>query len=135
VFIPCFLRFLLKYAVFFALFYRDFRLSLAITHRRFSIINNGGGVETDPPRVSQGIMFGGVGQTTGGVQPPQPPPPAIQTLGCSLTPPWPTQRIRHVSYRGAWSRKGTRSNNFCLLAKLFLKRIKLDCILFISRNR
>jgi hypothetical protein len=40
------------------------------------------GVETDPPRVSQGIMFGGVWQTTGGVQPPH--PPAIQTLVVTL---------------------------------------------------
>jgi hypothetical protein len=48
---------------------------VASTHRRFSIINNGGGLKLTPPRVSQGIMFGGggVGQTTGGVQPPQPP--------------------------------------------------------------
>jgi hypothetical protein len=51
---------------------------IAITHRRFSIINNGGGVETDPPRVSQGIMFGGLGKQLGGFNPPT--PPAIQTL-------------------------------------------------------
>jgi hypothetical protein len=37
------------------------------------------GVETDPPRVSQGILFWGVEQASGGgVQPPN--PPAIQTL-------------------------------------------------------
>jgi hypothetical protein len=69
---------------------------ISITHRRFSIINNGGGVETDPPRVSQGIMFGGVGQTTGGVQPPN--PPAIQTLGApkpKMPPGPPNVTLRH----------------------------------------
>jgi hypothetical protein len=53
-----------------------------ITHRQFSITNNGGGGGglklTPPPGVSQGILFGGVEQTTGGFNPPT--PPAIQTL-------------------------------------------------------
>jgi hypothetical protein len=51
---------------------------IVITHRRFSIINNGGVVETDPP--PQGIpghLVWGVKQTTGGLNP---QPPAIQTL-------------------------------------------------------
>jgi hypothetical protein len=46
---------------------------IVITHRRFSIINNGGGLKLTP-RISQGILFGGgeVKQTTGGSTP-QPP--------------------------------------------------------------
>jgi hypothetical protein len=32
---------------------------IVITHRRFSIINNGGGLKLTP-RVSQGILFGGL---------------------------------------------------------------------------
>jgi hypothetical protein len=47
---------------------------IIITHGRFSIINNGGGVETDPP--PQGIpghLVWGVKQTTGGFNPPPPP--------------------------------------------------------------
>jgi hypothetical protein len=44
---------------------------IAITHGRFSIINNGGGLKLTP----QGIMFGGLGKQLGGFN-----PPAIQTL-------------------------------------------------------
>jgi hypothetical protein len=50
-----------------------------ITHRQFSIINNGGGgVETDPPGYPRGILFGGLSKQLGGFNPPT--PPAIQTL-------------------------------------------------------
>jgi hypothetical protein len=48
---------------------------IVITHRRFSIINNGGELKLTPPRVSQGILFGGVKQTTGGGSTPPNPPP------------------------------------------------------------
>jgi hypothetical protein len=48
----------------------DICLFIVITHRQFNIINNGGGLKlTPPPRVSQGILFGGVKQTTGGSPP------------------------------------------------------------------
>jgi hypothetical protein len=44
-----------------------------ITHRQFSIINNGGGLKLTPPRGIPGHLVWGVEQTTGGVQPPTPP--------------------------------------------------------------
>jgi hypothetical protein len=48
---------------------------IVITHRRFSIINNGEGIETDPPGY---LVWGGGLSKQLGVQP---QPPAIQTLG------------------------------------------------------
>jgi hypothetical protein len=52
---------------------------IVITHRRFSIINNGGGEGLKlTPRVSQAILFGGLSKQLGGST--FPTPPAIQTL-------------------------------------------------------
>jgi hypothetical protein len=48
---------------------------IVITHRQFSIINNGGGIETDPP----GYHVWGVKQTTGGFNP---QPPGNSNTGC-----------------------------------------------------
>jgi hypothetical protein len=42
---------------------------IVITHRRFSMINNGGGLKLTPPRVSQGILFGGLSKQLGGSTP------------------------------------------------------------------
>jgi hypothetical protein len=44
---------------------------IVITHRRFSIINNGGGLELTPQGIP-GHLAWGVEQTTRGVQPPTP---------------------------------------------------------------
>jgi hypothetical protein len=55
---------------------------IVITHRRFSIINNGGGLKLTPQGIP-GHLVWGVKQTTGGSTPPT--PPAIQTLLHSLT--------------------------------------------------
>jgi hypothetical protein len=52
----------------------DICLFIVITHRRFSIINNGRGVETDPPGYPGASCWGGGGggkQTTGGFNPPR----------------------------------------------------------------
>jgi hypothetical protein len=67
---------------------------IVITHRRFSIINNGRGVETDPPGYPGASCFGGGGvkQTTGGFN-----PPAIQTL---LAGNWPLEDISNEIERG-----------------------------------
>jgi hypothetical protein len=49
---------------------------IVITHRRFSIINNGGVLKLTPQGIP-GHLVWGVKQTTGGFNP---QPPAIQTL-------------------------------------------------------
>jgi hypothetical protein len=48
---------------------------IVITHRQFSIINNGGGggLKLTPRGIPGHLVWGGVEQTTGGVQPPTPP--------------------------------------------------------------
>jgi hypothetical protein len=51
---------------------------IVITHRRLSIINNGGGLKLTPQGIP-GHLVWGVEQTSGGFNPP-PNPPAIQTL-------------------------------------------------------
>jgi hypothetical protein len=48
----------------------DISLFIVITHRRFSIINNGGGLKLTP-QVSQGILFGGLSKQLGGSTPRQ----------------------------------------------------------------
>jgi hypothetical protein len=55
----------------------DICLFIVITHRQFSIINNGGGLKLTP-RGIPGHLVWGVKQTTGGFNPPN--PSAIQTL-------------------------------------------------------
>jgi hypothetical protein len=45
---------------------------IVITHRRFSIINNGGVVETDPPGYPRASCLGGLSKQLGGSTP-QPP--------------------------------------------------------------
>jgi hypothetical protein len=67
-----------------------------ITHRQFSIINNGGGGLKLTPRGIPGhlVWGGGVEQTTGGGSTP-PTPPAIQTLIAG--PSQPRTRIARAS--------------------------------------
>jgi hypothetical protein len=52
----------------------DIRLFIVIviTHRQFSIINNGGGLKLTPQSITGHLVWGGRGvkQTTRGVQPP-----------------------------------------------------------------
>jgi hypothetical protein len=52
---------------------------IVITHRQFSIINNGGGLKLTPPGYPRASFLGGLSkQLGGGFNPPN--PPAIQTL-------------------------------------------------------
>jgi hypothetical protein len=46
---------------------------IAITHRRFSIINNGGGLKLTPPGYPRASCLGGLGKQLGGFNPPNPP--------------------------------------------------------------